>query len=207
MSSVGTKAMSEAMDVAAKNITKQLEGATKISKADKDRLDELKKERITREKNFSAFQKEVGERELLIRKNKALGKEMSEEDKKWREDALQQFAKFTADEIKYNEQRGSALKDTLQSMQKSTDEAYTHQREQIMLKYALEEQTIRNTYDMTVTAENNKVEVVEKSMEDITALNVAQNVKLQDMEERKNNELKKNEEDHQKASASVLEIF
>ena len=54
--------MSEAMDVAAKNITKQLEGATKISKADKDRLDELKKERITREKNFSAFQKEVGER-------------------------------------------------------------------------------------------------------------------------------------------------
>lgn len=207
LSPPAVKQRQEAFAIEEKGTSKQLEASKKISNAHKKRLNELKEERKSQKEQFEALKQEIEEKQLLMLKDKMQGKEISEENKKWINDANIRLKELADATTQNSEQTKNTINETLASMTAATDEYYKEAKEHINLKYNLEAQEIRNSCDMTIAAENEKMGIKKASAEDEEAMKVSLNIKLKDLEERRNEALKKNEQEHLKARASVIDNF
>ncbi len=202
------KQVHEAQVIIDKGITKQLEGAKKISEANKKELDEIKKKVQTADEQNERLKKQKDR--LLLGLAKA-EKEHNEESIAEYKKTLQEIEKHEKEQTvkaeQHSKQRREVLKKTFEETRKLNDDAYEQTKNSINLKYDLEEQEIRNSCNLTLNAENEKAGIKKASAENEQAMMVAQNIKLKDLDDRKNAELKKNEEEHQKANSSIVENF
>lgn len=202
------KQVQEAQVIIDKGITKQLEGAKKISEANKKELDEIKKKVQTADEQNERLKKQKDR--LLLGLAKA-EKEYNEESVAKYKNNLQEIEKHEKEQTvkaeQHSKQRREVLKKTFEETRKLNDDAYEQSKNSINLKYDLEEQEIRNSCNLTLNAENEKAGIKKASAENEEAMMVAQNIKLKDLDDRKNAELKKNEEEHQKANSSIIENF
>lgn len=202
------KQVQEAQVIIDKGITKQLEGAKKISEANKKELDEIKKKVQTADEQNERLKKQKDR--LLLGLAKA-EKEYNEESVAKYKNNLQEIEKHEKEQTvkaeQHSKQRREVLKKTFEETRKLNDDAYEQSKNSINLKYDLEEQEIRNSCNLTLNAENEKAGIKKASAENEEAMMVAQNIKLKDLEDRKNAELQKAEQEHQKANAVIVENY
>lgn len=208
MTDIGIKKQKEAYEIKAKGIKAEIEGAKKIDEENKKKLDAIKKEEQTRWTSRERFNKFIEDSLARIEKEeKNTGKELAD-DRLKRQKSIEDGEKQLAESFgKINKERKNAIKDTLQTIQKETDDAYAKEIKSIEYKYALEEQQIKNSCDITLAAESEKTGYKVKAASDEEALRNAQYTLLKDLESRKNADLKKAEQEHQKATTAIVENF
>lgn len=202
------KQMQEAQIIVDKGIAKQLEGSKKISEANKKELDDIKKKVQTTDEQNERLRKE---KERLLSGLEKAEKEHNEGLVADYKEALKNIEKLEKEQNGIEEQqsqkRREIIRNTFEDMRKASDDAYAQSTNSIKLKYDLEAQEIRNSCDLTLAAENEKAGIKRASAENEQAMMVAQNIKLKDLEERRNAELKKAEQEHQKANSAIVENY
>lgn len=207
MTPASVKQLQEAQVIVNKGIDKQLEGAKKISDAHKKQLNEINKERQALKEKEKEHKESVEKMQQTLLVDRKLGKEISEEQKKWVEDLKAKQEELSNAFELNSKKRKEVMKEAFDSIQKNSNDAYAQTIYNIKLKYDLEEQEIRNSCDLTLVAENEKMGIKRASAENEEAMMIAQHIKLKDLEERKNKELQNAEQEHQKSNASMIENF
>lgn len=204
MTPIGIKAQQEANEIVAKGIKTQIEGLKTIDKLSKENLDDLTKKEHALWKIEEGLKK--AEEDRLRRYEKATDKEREELDKK--------HAKITADKKKTTAElektaieRKKILKKNLQTIQDEIDDFYTRQKRSIEYKYRLEEDLIRKSADLTFIAEAEKTAYKKGAAADEEVLRNTLYTKEKELDDRRTAELKKAEEERQKAQSTIIDNF
>ncbi|MBB4036968.1 hypothetical protein GGR21_002882 [Dysgonomonas hofstadii] len=202
------KQIQETQVLVQKGIEKELEGAKKLSDEHKKKLDEIKKE----EQAFikSAKEKEKADLSVLynrLQNAKKAGEDTTGIEEERRKRYEQSEAEITKHVLDNNQKRALIIQESMQGMTTGIDSNYEQQKASLLAKYELEAQTIKNATDLTIASEDEKTGYVQYSAADRQAMEVAQFHKLKDLEEKKNAELKKLDQQHEKDKAATFENF
>ncbi len=202
------KQVQEAQTLIQKGIDKELESAKKLSEAHKKKLDEIKKEELEYIKSAKAKEKEdLSVLNTALLNAKKRGEDTSVQEALIRKRYEQTEAEITSYVQDNNQRRALIMQESINGMTTAIDSNYEKQKTSMLAKYELEAQTIRNATDLTIASEDEKTGHVEYSLADRQAMEIAQFHKLKDLEERKNAELKKLDQQHEKDKTATLENF
>lgn len=204
MTPIGIKAQQEANEIVAKGIKTQIEGAKKIDERNKKELDAIKKKEQALWKTEERLKK--ADEDRLRRYEKATDKEREELDKNRAQIATYQ-KETTAELEKISKERKEIFQKILQTMQDETDDYHTRQIRSIEYKYRLEEDQIRKSADLTFIAEAEKTAYKKGAAADEEVLRNTLYTKLKDLDDRRTAELKKAEEERQKAQSMIIDNF
>jgi len=202
------KQVQEAQTLIQKGIDKELESAKKLSEAHKKKLDEIKKEELEYIKSAKAKEKEdLSVLNTALLNAKKRGEDTSVQEALIRKRYEQTEAEITSYVQDNNQRRALIMQESINGTTTAIDSNYEKQKTSMLAKYELEAQTIRNATDLTIASEDEKTGHVEYSLADRQAMEIAQFHKLKDLEERKNAELKKLDQQHEKDKTATLENF